>query len=363
MGRFRDYCHRSLSVFLTAAVASGAVSCVTASAPTDKSDMNHKEIYFAGGCFWGTEKFFSLVHGVDSTQAGYANSCVPDPSYRQVCTGRTGAAETVRVVYDPDTVSLPFLLDLYYKTIDPTSVDRQGNDVGSQYRTGIYWTDPADATVIGESLARLARSYDVPLEIETGRLENFYPAEEYHQSYLEKNPGGYCHIAPELFRVARESRDTAASRMHARYPRPSDEELRRRLSDLQYEVTQNGATERPYLNEYDREFSLGVYVDIVTGQPLFLSTDKFDSGCGWPAFTRPVSDMAITKHPDNSHGMSRTEVRSSAGHSHLGHLFPDGPAESGGMRYCINSASLRFVPLDRMEEEGYADLIPRLMSR
>ena len=197
MGRFRDYCHRSLSVFLTAAVVSGAASCVTTSAPTDKSDMNHKEIYLAGGCFWGTEKFFSLVHGVDSTQAGYANSSVTDPSYRQVCTGLTGAAETVRVVYDPDTVSLPFLLDLYYKTIDPTSVDRQGNDVGSQYRTGIYWTDPADSIVIDESLARLARRYDVPLEIETGRLENFYPAEEYHQSYLEKNPGGYCHIAPE----------------------------------------------------------------------------------------------------------------------------------------------------------------------
>lgn len=358
MRRFHDNGFALLLMLLTALCVVGLGSCVTSVSSSRNQIMKHKEIYLAGGCFWGTEKFFSQVHGVDSTQVGYANSSVTDPSYRQVCSGRTGATEAVKVVYDPDTVSLAFLLDLYYRTIDPTSVDRQGNDVGSQYRTGIYWTDPMDRAVVEKSLARLASAYTLPIEIEACELENFYPVEEYHQSYLEKNPGGYCHISPALFREASEARDTTLIKLHTQYPRPSDEELRQRLSELQYAVTQNGATEAPYLNEYDREFSPGIYVDIVTGEPLFLSTDKFDSGCGWPAFSKPVSDSSVTERVDTSHGMIRTEIRSAAGDSHLGHLFADGPEATGGMRYCINSASLRFVPLNRMDEEGYADLIP-----
>ena len=306
--------------------------------------MKAKTIYLAGGCFWGTEHFFSLVPGVIDTEVGYANSNVPNPSYREVCTGNTGAAETVKVVYDPDSVTLPFLLDLYYKTIDPTSVNRQGNDRGTQYRTGIYYTDSAELPVIERSLEKLQKEYSRPLAIEVGPLRNFYPAEDYHQDYLDVNPGGYCHINPALFREARTAKDPDA--------------LVNRLTPLQYEVTQRNATERPYLNEYYDEFRPGIYVDIVTGEPLFLSTDKFESGCGWPAFSRPISDELIKELRDTTHGMVRTEVRSAHGDSHLGHVFNDGPRESGGLRYCINSASLRFVPLAEMEAQGYGNLIP-----
>lgn len=337
----------------------------------EKKDM--KTIYLAGGCFWGTEKFFSLVHGVIESEVGYANSNVADPTYREVCTGRTGAAETVKVVYNPNEISLPFLLNLYYKTIDPTSLNKQGNDRGTQYRTGIYYTDPAERPIIEKSLEQLQQHYNKPLAIEVGPLKNFYPAEDYHQDYLDKNPGGYCHINPGLFRLAREVRDTTlleqkaaqnidtaqnTGSMERTYTKPSDKELREKLTPLQYEVTQNAATERPYSNEYDKEFRPGIYVDIVTGEPLFLSTDKFESGCGWPAFSKPITADVIKGYVDRSHGMNRIEVRSKSGDSHLGHVFNDGPAETGGLRYCINSASLKFIPLADMKKEGYGDLIP-----
>ena len=173
-----------------------------------KTNLDMKTIYLAGGCFWGTEHFMSMIHGVESAEVGYANSNVPNPTYREVCTGRTGAAETVKVEYDPKEVSLPFLLNLYYKTIDPTSLNKQGNDRGTQYRTGIYYTDPSERAVIEKSLENLQKNYSKPLAIEVGPLKNFYPAEDYHQDYLDKNPGGYCHISPGLFKLAREVRDT-----------------------------------------------------------------------------------------------------------------------------------------------------------
>lgn len=334
--------------------------------------MDTKTIYLAGGCFWGTEHFMKMIHGVESAEVGYANSNVPDPTYREVCTGRTGAAETVKVVYDANEVSLPFLLNLYYKTIDPTSLNKQGNDRGTQYRTGIYYTDPAERPVIEKSLEELQKNYSKPLAIEVGPLENFYPAEDYHQDYLENNPGGYCHISPSLFRLAREARDTTllnkekaeaeesanTNSLERTYTKPSDKELRQKLTALQYQVTQNAATERPYANEYNKEFRPGIYVDIVTGEPLFLSTDKFESGCGWPAFSKPISADVVKGFVDTSHGMNRIEVRSKSGDSHLGHVFNDGPIESGGLRYCINSASLKFIPLADMQKEGYGDLIP-----
>lgn len=173
----------------------------------ETKDKDMKEIYFAGGCFWGTEHFFSLVTGVVSTEVGYADSRVPSPTYREVCSGETGAAETVRVAYDPQEVSLPFLIDLYFQTIDPTVLNRQGNDVGTQYRTGIYYTDDADSAAIKEAVDRERSRYTRPIVVEVKPLENFYKAEEYHQKYLEKNPSGYCHIRPGLMRIASEAKD------------------------------------------------------------------------------------------------------------------------------------------------------------
>lgn len=316
-----------------------------------------KTIYLAGGCFWGTQHFLGLIPGVVSTQVGYANSKVPDPTYREVCTGTTGAAETVKVTYNPAVLPLPFLLSLYYRTVDPTSVNRQGNDRGTQYRTGIYYTDPSDHPVIEKSLHELAASTAGKIAIETGPLTNFYPAEEYHQDYLDKNPGGYCHIDPSLFEMARNIRIVPSQS-----PRPADKELRATLTPLQYEVTQHAATEPPFANEYFDEFRAGIYVDVVTGEPLFLSVDKFQSGCGWPAFSRPINDSLIVERRDLSHGLDRTEVSSRNGGSHLGHVFPDGPAHTGGLRYCINSASLRFIPLEDMEKAGYSAYIPLLRS-
>lgn len=315
-----------------------------------------KTIYLAGGCFWGTERLFSLVPGVTSTTAGYANSTVTDPSYKLVCTGTTNAAETVKVDYDDTKIGLSDLISLYFRSIDPLSLNRQGGDVGTQYRTGIYYTDPTDAPVVEAMLATLQRRHKEPIAIEYGQLQNFYPAEEYHQDYLIKNPGGYCHVDPALFKEARELKSIHAKDDDNR--KENREELRKRLTPLQWEVTQNGATERPFINEYDHEFRPGIYVDITDGTPLFVSTRKYNSGCGWPAFSRPIDNSLITEHLDTSFGRTRTEVRSASSGAHLGHVFPDGPQDDGGLRYCINSASLRFIPLDKMEEEGYGKYIP-----
>ena len=302
-----------------------------------------KKIYLAGGCFWGTDHLFSLVDGVVKTAAGYANSKVAYPSYEEVCTGRTGAAETVEVVYDDTKVGLTDLLSIYFRSIDPTTLNRQGNDIGTQDRTGIYYTDPADLPAIEAFVAAVQRRHTEPLAVEVGPLVNFYPAELYHQEYLYKNPQGYCHVDPALFEEVRNRKARNLDKA----------ELRERLTPLQWEVTQNGATERPFINEYDHEFRKGIYVDITDGTPLFVSSRKYNSGCGWPAFSRPIDPSLITEHTDTSFGRVRTEVRSASSGAHLGHVFPDGPQDDGGMRYCINSASLRFVPAEDMEAEGY----------
>lgn len=313
------------------------------------------ELYLAGGCFWGTEQFLRQIDGVVETEVGYANGRGTDPTYEEVCTDTTGFAETVHVVYDPRRLSLSLLLQLYFQTIDPTTLNRQGGDVGTQYRTGIYYTDEADVPMIRGEMDKLRKQYDRAVMIEVLPLKNFYRAEDYHQDYLEKNPGGYCHIPQALFEMARQANRPATAVRH--YAKKGDDELRKQLTDLQYEVTQHGATERPYQNEYNAEFRPGIYVDVTTGEPLFLSTDKFESGCGWPAFSKPIDRHLLEEKYDSSHGMHRTEVRSAVGNAHLGHVFDDGPRESGGLRYCINSASLRFVPKEHMEREGYGDYI------
>ena len=323
------------------------------------TDMKEqKEIYLAGGCFWGTEHFMKQIRGVESTQVGYANGKIQNPTYQQVCSGNTGFAETVKVTYDPKEVKLGLLLGLYFKTIDPTSLNRQGNDRGTQYRTGIFYTDTTDLPVIEKAVAELQKGYREAVVVEVKPLTNFYPAEGYHQDYLDKNPGGYCHINPALFELARKANPRSPV-----YTKPDDATLKARLTAEQYAVTQKNATEPPFQNEYWDEHREGIYVDITTGEPLFISTDKFDSGCGWPSFSRPITKGLIEEKMDTSHGMTRMEVRSKTGNAHLGHVFTDGPRDKGGLRYCINSASLRFIPKDQMKAEGYGDYLPLLEKK
>lgn len=308
-----------------------------------------REIYLAGGCFWGVEAYMSRIDGVVDAVAGYANGRTENPKYEDLLYRNSGHAETVRVRYDSGRISLDEVLIYYFRIIDPTSINKQGNDRGTQYRTGIYYQDPRDLPVIQKRLQAVQKAYKKTLAVEVEPLKHFFEAEAYHQDYLDKNPGGYCHIDLSAVHepVVRISR----------YPRPSDEDIRRQLTPEQYNVTQHNATEAPYTNPYYENLEQGIYVDVVTGEPLFSSKDKFHSGSGWPSFTKPVAEYVVTFREDAAHGMRRTEVRSRSGDSHLGHVFEDGPKDQGGRRYCINSAALRFIPLEAMEAEGYGDLI------
>lgn len=319
--------------------------------------MDKREIYLAGGCFWGTEAYMKRLPGVIATEVGYANSDLDRPTYEDVCSGETGAAETVRVEYDADVISLPLLLAAYLRTIDPFALNRQGNDRGTQYRTGIYWTDPADERACASALTALVRTTGKRPVVEMGPLGNFYPAENYHQDYLDANPFGYCHVnlADARAFVAEHAQDFAIAEQG--YARPDDDEIAQSLDRMQFAVTQNAATDPPHAHPLDQNFERGIYVDVVTGEPLFSSRDKFDAGCGWPSFSRPIADSSIMESADTTlPGMPRIEVRSTAGDSHLGHVFPDGPAQLGGDRYCINGSALRFVPEADMDAEGYGYL-------
>lgn len=314
-----------------------------------------KEIYLAGGCFWGTEKYLQNIPGVLSTEVGYANGDTENPTYEEVCRKNTGHAEAVKVEYDDNKIGLPFILELYYDVINPISKNRQGGDIGTQYRTGIYFTDEKDEEAILASIDNLQKGYKEKIAIEVKPLANYYRAEEYHQKYLDKNPGGYCHIGVDKFEKAEKAVDISK-----KYAKKTRDELKASLNEMQFDVTQNNGTEPPYRNEYFDTFEEGIYVDITTGEPLFLSDDKFESGCGWPSFSRPIDSNLIKNITDRSHGMVRTEVRSSNGDAHLGHVFEDGPADQGGLRYCINSASLRFIPKEKMDEEGYGEYLGML---
>lgn len=309
-------------------------------------------IYLAGGCFWGLEHLMQSIPGVIDAESGYANgSSKKEANYQAVCTGKTGFRETVKVVYDADIVSLDALLLAYFYVIDPTVKNRQGNDVGSQYQTGIYYVDEETRSV-AERISEIEKSRSKAFCVEIGPLKNYYPAEEYHQNYLEKNKFGYCHVPREEIALFSKRRIDPGD-----YSRPSDELIRRKLTDEQFRVTQMQETESPFDNEYWDKFDKGIYVDVVTGEPLFSSRDKFESSCGWPAFTGPIEEPSLTHLDDRSHGMRRIEVRSRAGNSHLGHAFTNDPESPNGIRYCINSAALRFVPYERMAQEGYGYIL------
>ncbi|WEV59930.1 peptide-methionine (S)-S-oxide reductase MsrA [Bifidobacterium sp. ESL0728] len=305
--------------------------------------------YFAGGCFWGIERYFQGVDGVTDTQVGYAQSRKANPTYEEVCSGATDAAETVRVSYDTKRVTLRTLTLLFLDVIDPFSVNQQGNDTGRQYRSAMFCLDEVQKAIYEKALQQLAAREGREPAVIVEPLRNFYPAETYHQDYLDKNPGGYCHIpVAKLLNVGKRQRYIE------------------RVWDLdpeQYAVTQEAATERPFTNKYDQNFEPGIYVDVVSGEPLFLSTDKFDAGCGWPAFSKPIDASALTEHRDTKlPGRPRIEIRTANSQIHLGHVFDDGPQERGGLRYCMNSASLRFVPRDQMETQGYGKYLKLLDS-
>ena len=315
---------------------------------TMESKQEQRIIYLAGGCFWGLEAYMERIQGVTDAVSGYANGKGDTTNYQLL--HATDHAETVKVTYDPNKISLDKLLQYYFRVIDPTSINKQGNDRGRQYRTGIYYQNEQDKAVIEAALKTLQSKYQVPIQIEVEPLKNYVEAEEYHQDYLKKNPNGYCHI--DIKKADEPLIDDK------KYPKPSDAELKQKLTALQYDVTQGKHTERSFSNEYWDNFAPGIYVDITTGEPLFSSKDKFESGCGWPSFTKPIAAEVAEYQRDNSFNMTRIEVLSRSGHAHLGHVFDDGPRDKGGLRYCINSASIKFIPLDEMEKQGYGDLIP-----
>lgn len=314
----------------------------------DYSKADFKTIYLAGGCFWGLEAYMEKIYGVDDAISGYANGKTTNPRYEDVVYKDTGHAETVEVKYDPNRISLSDLIAYYLRVVDPTSLNKQGNDTGSQYRTGIYYTAKAEQAIIEQVLKDEQEKYSKKIVVEVEPLNNFTIAEDYHQDYLKKNPNGYCHI--DLNKANDPIIDPE------KYPKPSDEELRRKLTDLQYSVTQRADTEHAFSNEYWDTNEKGLYVDVATGEPLFTSTDKYDSGCGRPSFSKPISPEVVSYHKDTSYNMERTEVRSRSGESHLGHVFNDGPKDLGGLRYCINSAAIKFISYKDLEEEGYGYL-------
>lgn len=344
-----------LAMGMLAGCAGPANSATTTAGSTTafESHPSDRVIYLAGGCFWGVEEYFQRITGVRDVVSGYANGKTDTPVYEKI--DQTDHAETVKIIYDSNVVSTGEILTYYFRIIDPVSVDRQGNDVGRQYRTGIYY-ETDDVKQIAELvMADEAKKYPQPLAVELAPLTGFYPAEAYHQDYLKKNPGGYCHINLAL------ANEPIADK--GKYTKPDDATLKQQLSDLSFLVTQKADTERPFSSELDHEFSPGIYVDVVTGQPLFSSDDKYDSGCGWPAFTKPITSGTVKETTDSSFGMDRVEVRSSSGDSHLGHIFEDGPVDKGGLRYCINGAALKFIPLADMEKAGYGEYLQYVTKR
>lgn len=304
--------------------------------------QNTHTIYLAGGCFWGVEAYFSKLPGVIKTEVGYANGKTQNPTYEEVSTGGTGFVETVLVEYNSKEISLSDILSHYFGVVDVTALNRQAHDTGTQYRSGIYYVKEQDKKIIENVIKQEQKKYKKPIVTEVKKLEKFYLAEEYHQKYLEKNPGGYCHI--DLSKVKK-------------YIKPNTDELKRKLIDIQYKVTQERATERPFSSEYEKNFDEGIYVDIVTGEPLFSSKDKYDAGCGWPSFSKPIDKKSIKEKEDDSLGMKRIEVKSKIGDSHLGHVFNDGPKDKGGQRYCINGAALKFIPKKDLQKAGYGEYL------